>query len=87
MMRKTRRRTRGFTDRLYLANFVAVQIVVISIIILTALSGKLGITDMSALASVPAFAYAELGIHSGFICWKNKAENIKRLNLQMEDII
>lgn len=81
-----RRRKRGFTDRIYLANFIAVQIVVASIVILTALSGKLEITDMSALAAVPAYCYAELGIHSAFICWKNKAENIKKMNLRMEDM-
>lgn len=87
-MRRTRKRTkRGFTDKLYLANFVAVQFVVIAIVLLTMFSGKLGITDMSALATIPACCYAELGVFSAAICWKNRAENLKKLENENSDIL
>lgn len=78
-MRRRRKTFRGFTDKLYIANFVAVQFIVVAVILLTLFSGKLGITDMSALATLPACAYAELGAFSCLICWKNKCENMKKL--------
>lgn len=70
---------RGFTDTVYLANFICVNVIVGFIIFLTAFSGKFGITDMSALSSVPPYAYAELGIHSAVVAWKNKCENIRKM--------
>ncbi len=69
---------RGFTDRMYCRNFVAVHVIVGAAVLLTALSGVLGITDMSALAAIPPCAYAELGIHTGFIVWKAKVENCRK---------
>lgn len=74
-----RENRRGFTDKIYLCNFIAVNIIVAAIIILTAASGKLGITDMTALASVPACAYAELAIHSAVVAKKNERENLQKL--------
>lgn len=76
----TRKRRRGFTDRLYVLNFTAVQIVVVMVVILTALSGVIGITDMSALSTIPPCAYTELGIHTAFIIWKSKNENMRKFN-------
>lgn len=73
---------RGFTDTLYVLNFISVHIINLSIIILTAVSGILNITDMSALAVIPAFSYAELGIHTGFIIWKAKAENMSKFGIK-----
>lgn len=71
-------KNRGFTDKLYVINFISVLLIVISVIILTALSGFIGITDMSALSVIPPAAYTELGIHTGFIVWKAKSENMKK---------
>lgn len=78
-------RKRGFTDRLYILNFISVHVINFFIILLTALSGVINITDMSALAAIPAFSYAELGIHTGFIIWKAKAENINKFGLPNPD--
>lgn len=63
---------------MYYYNFVAVHAIVAAVVILTALSGLLGITDMSALSTIPPCAYAELGIHTGFIIWKAKTENCRK---------
>lgn len=78
---------------MYYYNFVAVHAIVAAVIILTALSGILGITDMSALSTIPPCAYAELGIHTGFIVWKAKTENCRKnkdysrlLSLESEEI-
>ena len=47
-------------------------------IIITIFSGRLGITDLSiASVGIPA-VFAELGIHTGFIVWKAKTENISK---------
>lgn len=70
--------TRGFSDKLYFYNFRAVWMFVIACFILNALSGVLGITDLAIInAGIPA-AFAELGIHTGFIVWKAKVENCRK---------
>lgn len=84
---------RGFSDKLYLLNFVIVWIFVILCMILTIFSGYLQVTDLSIIGmGVPA-AFAELGLHTGFIVWKAKVENcrkykdVKRLEeLEMEEL-
>ncbi len=63
---------------MYYYNFVAVHLIVVAVVILTALSGILGITDMSALAVIPPCAYTELAVFSGFITWKAKTENCRK---------
>lgn len=46
--------------------------------VLNALSGKLGIMDLAVISyGIPA-AFAELGIHTGFIIWKAKTENCRK---------
>lgn len=69
---------RGFTDKLYFYNFCAVQMIIGAILIITALGGVLGLTDLSPLNSIPQWAYGELGIHTALIVWKAKAENQRK---------
>lgn len=46
--------------------------------ILNALSGALNITELAVITyGIPA-AFAELGIHTGFIIWKAKVENCRK---------
>jgi len=71
-------KNRGFTDRLYFYNFCAVHILMAAILIITALGGILGLSDLSPLGSIPQWAYTELGIHTGFIIWKAKNENARK---------
>ncbi len=71
-------KNRGYTDKLYFYNFCAVQLTIAAIIVITALGGVLGLTDLSPLADIPQWAYGELGIHTGFIVWKAKAENQRK---------
>lgn len=75
---KNRMSKRGYSDRMYYYNFIAVHAIVGAVVALTALSGILGITDMSAMTAIASCAYAELGIHTGFIVWKAKAENCRK---------
>lgn len=69
---------RGFTDRLYFYNFCAVHTLMAAILTITALGGVLGLTDLSPLSNIPQWAYTELGIHTGFIVWKARAENSRK---------
>lgn len=71
-------KNRGFTDKLYFYNFVAVHILMAAILAITALSGILGLSDLSPLSNIPQWAYTELGIHTGFIVWKAKTENCRK---------
>lgn len=71
---------RGFTDKLYYYNFRAVWSFVAACFLLTALSGSkfLDINDLSVVSvGVPA-AFTELGVHTGFVIWKAKAENCRK---------
>lgn len=71
-------KNRGYTDKLYFYNFCAVQLIIATILIITALGGVLGLTDLSPLSNIPQWAYGELGIHTALIVWKAKAENQRK---------
>lgn len=71
-------KSRGFTDRLYLTNFIITWIFVLSCFVLTACSGILGIMDLSPLSTAIASAFTELGIHTAFVVWKAKVENCRK---------
>lgn len=76
---------RGFTDKLYFLNLTLSWLFVIVCIVLTALSGKLGITDLSIVSvGIPA-VFAELGVHTGFIVWKAKTENINKFGYNVDN--
>ena len=69
---------RGFTDKLYFLNLTLSWLFIIVCIVITALSGTLGITDLSLVSvGIPA-VFTELGVHTGFIVWKAKTENISK---------
>ena len=69
---------RGFTDKLYFLNLTLSWLFIIVCIVITALSGRLGITDLSLVSvGIPA-VFTELGVHTGFIVWKAKTENISK---------
>ena len=76
---------RGFTDKLYFLNLTLSWLFIIICIVLTALSGKLGITDLSVVSvGIPA-VFAELGVHTGFIVWKAKTENINKFGYNVDN--
>ena len=84
-----------FGKTMYLFNVIFVSYVVTISFILISLSGKLGITDLSAISTIVMSAFAELGIHTGFIVWKAKVENCRKypnvnqtdISLQNNDVI
>jgi hypothetical protein len=69
---------RGFTDKLYFLNLTLSWLFIIICILITLFSGKLGITDLSIVSVGLPAVFAELGIHTGFIIWKAKTENISK---------
>lgn len=81
----SRRRKRGFTDKLYLYNVIFVTAVVIISFIAVFLSGKLCI-DTSAISVIVPSAYGELAVHTGFVIWKAKNENARKYkNVNVDD--
>ena len=76
---------RGFTDKLYFLNLTLSWLFIIVCIVITALSGRLGIVDLSLVSvGIPA-VFAELGVHTGFIVWKAKTENMNKFGNQSDD--
>lgn len=69
---------RGFTDKLYFLNLTLSWLFILVCIVITIFSGKLGITDLSIVSVGMPAVFAELGIHTGFIVWKAKTENISK---------
>lgn len=71
-------KSRGFTDRLYMVNFVMVWLFVWACFVATLFSGNLAVTDLSPLTTAITCAFAELGLHTGFIIHKAKVENLAK---------
>lgn len=71
-------KSRGFTDKLYFLNLVLSWTYVVVCIVATFLSGYLGITDLSLVSVGLPAVFTELGLHTGFIIWKAKTENIAK---------
>lgn len=76
---------RGFTDQLYWLNFRFTWIFVMICVIITIFSGKLGITDLSLISYGIPTAFAELGVHTGYIVWKAKCENLNKHPILPDD--
>lgn len=75
---KRLKKRRGFSEKLYMLNFLFVWVYMISVFWLTVKSGSLGIIELSSYASGIPYAFGELGIHTGFIVWKAKVENCRK---------
>jgi len=69
---------RGFSDKLYYYNFRMVWIFVWLCFALNVLSGYLGVSDLAIVNVGVPVAFGELGLHTGFIIWKAKAENCRK---------
>lgn len=81
----SRKKKRGFTDKLYLYNVIFVTAVVIVSYIAVFLSGKLNL-DTSAVSVIVPSAYGELAVHTGFVIWKAKNENARKYkNVNSDD--
>ena len=78
---------RGFSDKLYFLNFIITWLFVTVCIIITIFSGKLGITDLSLVSYGIPTVFAELGVHTGYIVWKAKSENINKHPVIVDDDI
>lgn len=64
---------------MWVANCIFVGIITIVVVVLTAFSGRLGITDMSALSIVAGAAFTELSAVSAFTIRKNDHENCEKI--------
>lgn len=81
----SRKKKRGFTDKLYLYNVIFVTAVVIVSYIAVFLSGRLNL-DTSAVSVIVPSAYGELAVHTGFVIWKAKNENARKYkNVNSDD--
>lgn len=70
--------SRGFTDKLYFLNLILVWIYTILCLIFTLLGNVIGITDYSFVSIVCPLVWAELTVHTGFVIWKAKVENLSK---------
>lgn len=69
---------RGFNDRLYLLNFIVTWVFVALCLLLTVFSAFYTISDLSVVSVGLPVAFSQLGLHTGWIVWKAKAENCRR---------
>lgn len=67
-----------FVKKMFIINFIFVIFITITTFILVFLSGKLGIMDLSPITQIVSCSWVELGVYSGFYCWKSKCENIHK---------
>lgn len=71
-------RYRGFTDKLYFANLIFAWVYTILCLIFTLLGEKISIQDYSFVHVVCPLVWAELTVHTGFMIWKAKVENLSK---------
>lgn len=71
-------KNRGFTDTLYLINLSLVWIYTFLSLILSILGPLIGILDYSFISIVCPLIWAEISVHTGFIIWKAKVENLSK---------
>lgn len=69
---------RGWTDKLYFLNLITAWIYTAICVILSCLGGHIGIEDYSFVSVGLPLIWAEVAVHSGFVIWKAKAENISK---------
>ena len=73
-----------FSKKIYIFNIIFVVCLVIASLVLIALSGRLGLSDLSPLTVICTAGFSELGIFSGFYANKAKAENILKISKQIQ---
>lgn len=78
LIKTTPRKKRGFTDKMYIFNIILVSTVLVLSFVLMFLSAFVAQIDLSPISSIVMAAFAELGLHTGFIIWKAKTENIHK---------
>lgn len=69
---------RGFTEKVYFLNLTLAWIYLFACYMLTVFSGKLEVNDLSVLSSGIPYVFGEVAVFSGFLVWKNKAENCRK---------
>lgn len=67
-----------FTKRMYLFNVWFVTIIVALCFILMFLSAAVEHIDTAPIAYIIPSAFGELGLHTAFVIWKAKCENIHK---------
>lgn len=75
-------KTRGFTDKLYVANLILTWIFTIVCMVLTIFQSVLSLVDFSIIVYGLPVVWAELSVHTGFIIWKSKAENLSKWGIK-----
>ena len=75
-------KSRGFTDRLYFLNLLFAWFFTVFCMVITVLQSAMGLVDFSIIAyGIPA-VYGELAVHTGYVVWKSKAENMSKWNMK-----
>ena len=67
---------RGWTEKSYVINLIIAILLVQEMLILSCIFPTSDIASI-ATVTIPAI-FAEVGVYSGFIVWKNKCENIQK---------
>ena len=72
------KRRKSFQDRLYWMNLKFAWIFTCACLFLNAVSGYLGVYDLSIITYGLPVVWGEVSIHTGFIVWKAKVENCRK---------
>ena len=80
-------KSRGFTDRLYIVNFIMTWLFVWGCFIASLILARYEVTDVPMFSVAIGCAFTELGFHTSYVVWKSKSENIAKFgnkdNIQM----
>ena len=74
-----------FSKKIYIFNIIFVVCLVIASLVLIALSGRLGLTDLSPLTVICTSAFGLLSVANIFYFRKAQAENILKIGKQIQN--
>ena len=73
-----KKKPKEFTKSMYKYNVVFVTIIVFLSFVLMFISSTVTYIELSPISVIIPSAFAELGMHTGFVIWKSKCENIHK---------
>lgn len=78
---------RGYTDRMYRYNVIFVSVTVGLSFVLMFMSAFVSQIDLTPIGYIVPSAFGELALHTGFMVWKAKAENMQKFSNKTKKLI
>lgn len=86
-MKKRRSLKQGWTNNIYLINWICAWAYTLLCVVLSVFGTPLQIPDYSFVSVGLPLVWAEVSVFTGFMVWKNKAENLHKMGGDPSNLI